>query len=36
MAYVMLGAGTFPEMKREYRVNHPKELEEFNGDAEDR
>jgi hypothetical protein len=35
MAYVMLGAGTFPEMKREYRSNHPKEIEgEFNGDAD--
>jgi hypothetical protein len=36
MAYAMLGMGTFPDMKREYRENHPKELEEgaaFNGDA---
>jgi hypothetical protein len=28
MAYVVLGATTFPAMKSEYRANHPKELEE--------
>lgn len=27
MAYVMLGVSTFPDMKREYRQNHPKEIE---------
>lgn len=26
MAYVMLGATTFPAMKEEYRENHPKEI----------
>jgi hypothetical protein len=30
MAYVMLGASTFPDMKTEYRANHPKEIEEGN------
>lgn len=28
MAYAMLGVSTFPDMRREYRTNHPKELEE--------
>lgn len=33
MAYGMLGMGTFSTMKEEYRENHPKELESFDGDA---
>jgi hypothetical protein len=27
MAYIMLGASTYPAMRDEYRENHPKELE---------
>jgi hypothetical protein len=27
MAYVVLGATTFPAMREEYKINHPKELE---------
>ena len=35
MAYVMLGAGTFPDMKAEYRQNHPREIESIGGDYVD-
>lgn len=30
MAYVMLGASTYPAMRDEYRENHPKEIEAEN------
>jgi hypothetical protein len=30
MAYLILGANTFPAMRKEYRENHPKDIEEGN------